>query len=74
MFLLYQDDLPELEDVPPKWNGKTNWLPKLDREDGEDSDWKYWSWDCEFEEEDKNMGESCEGEEEGEPYGRRRRS
>ena len=58
--------MPPLEDIPAKWNGKTNWVPKLD--DGEDSDdsaWKIQSWDCEPEEEDQNMGDACEEEEEG---------
>jgi len=50
--------MPELETIPQKWNGRTNWVPKLD----EESDWEYWSWDCE--EEDINMGETSEGEEE----------
>jgi hypothetical protein len=27
------------------------------------SDWKIWSWDCESEEEDQNIGESCEEKE-----------
>jgi hypothetical protein len=32
--------MPPLEDIPAKWNGKTNWVPKLD--DGEDSDDSAW--------------------------------
>jgi hypothetical protein len=27
------------------------------------SDWKIWSWDCESEEEDQSIGESCEEKE-----------
>jgi hypothetical protein len=56
--------MPELETIPQKWNRKTNWVPKLDCEQNEESDWKYWSWDCEEEEEEIIMGESSEGEEE----------
>jgi hypothetical protein len=34
-------DMPPLEDIPAKWNGKTNWVPKLDDdEDSDDSAWK----------------------------------
>ncbi len=58
--------MPPLEDIPAKWNGKPNWVPKFDGEESDDdSDWKIWRWDCEPEEEDKNMGEACEEEEEG---------
>ena len=59
-------DMPPLEDIPAKWNGKTNWVPKLDDdEDSDDSAWKIWSWDCEQEQEVQNMGEACEEEEGG---------
>jgi hypothetical protein len=35
--------MPPLEDIPAKWNGKTNWVPKLDEdEDSDDSAWKIW--------------------------------
>jgi hypothetical protein len=53
--------MPELETIPQKWNGRTNWVPKLDWEQNEESDWEYWSWDCE--EEEINMGETSGGEE-----------
>jgi hypothetical protein len=58
--------MPPLEDIPAKWNGRTNWVPKLDEdEDSDDSAWKIWSWDCEQEQEVQNMGEACEEEEGG---------
>jgi hypothetical protein len=55
--------MPPLEDILAKWNGKTNWVPKLDGEESDDdSDWKIWSWDCKPDEEDQNIGEACEEE------------
>jgi hypothetical protein len=47
--------MPELETIPQKWNGKTNWVPKLDCEQNEERDWRYWSWDCEEEEEESTL-------------------
>jgi hypothetical protein len=64
--MFFFQNMPPLEDIPAKWNGKTNWVPKLDGEESDDdSDWKILRWDCEPEEEDQNMGEACEEEEEG---------
>jgi hypothetical protein len=58
--------MPPLEDIPAKWNGRTNWVPKLDEdEDSDDSAWKIWSWDCEPVKEDQHMGEACVEEEGG---------
>jgi hypothetical protein len=46
--MFFFQGMPPLEDIPAKWNGKTNWVPKLDEdEDSDDSAWKIWSWDCE---------------------------
>jgi hypothetical protein len=43
-----------------KWKGKTNWVEKLDSDESKTgSDWKYWNWESEGEEE--SLGEDIKG-------------